>query len=78
MWLIRRLQYWKPRQELILTDLKPANYGFRNDGSAAIFDFNLEEAVSVSKDENTGKESPMLLDTEPLLTRSNKESLVMV
>ena len=28
---------------MILTDLKPANYGFREDGSAAIFDFNLEE-----------------------------------
>lgn len=27
-----------------LTDLKPQNYGFRNDGSAVIFDFNLEVA----------------------------------
>jgi len=26
-----------------LTDLKPANYGFREDGSAAIFDFNIDE-----------------------------------
>jgi len=25
-----------------ITDLKPQNYGFRNDGSAIIFDFNLE------------------------------------
>jgi len=28
---------------MILSDLKPQNYGFREDGSAAIFDFNLEE-----------------------------------
>ena len=35
---------------IILTDLKPANYGFRSDGSAAIFDFNIEEGF-VTKDE---------------------------
>ena len=35
---------------MILTDLKPANYGFRNDGSAAIFDFNLESGFR-SKEE---------------------------
>lgn len=35
---------------MILTDLKPANYGFRKDGSAAIFDFNLEEGFR-SKEE---------------------------
>ena len=28
---------------ITLTDLKPANYGFREDGSAAIFDFNIDE-----------------------------------
>ncbi len=35
---------------MILTDLKPANYGFREDGLAAIFDFNLEEGFR-SKEE---------------------------
>ena len=35
---------------IVLTDLKPANYGFREDGSAAIFDFNLEEGFR-SKEE---------------------------
>ena len=28
------------RTGYVLTDLKPQNYGFRNDGSAIIFDFN--------------------------------------
>ena len=31
---------------ITLTDLKPANYGFREDGSAAIFDFNIDELDS--------------------------------
>jgi len=35
---------------MILSDLKPQNYGFREDGSAAIFDFNLEEGFR-SKEE---------------------------
>jgi hypothetical protein len=35
---------------IILTDLKPANYGFREDGSAVIFDFNIEEGFR-SKEE---------------------------
>jgi hypothetical protein len=35
---------------MYLDDLKPANFGFRKDGSAAIFDFNLEESVR-SKEE---------------------------
>lgn len=30
------------RTGYVLNDLKPANYGFRKDGSAFIFDFNLE------------------------------------
>jgi hypothetical protein len=30
------------RTGYLLNDLKPQNYGFRNDGSAIIFDFNLE------------------------------------
>ncbi len=35
---------------MILTDLKPANYGFREDGSAAIFDFNLEEGFRTKQE----------------------------
>jgi len=35
---------------IVLTDLKPANYGFREDGSAVIFDFNIEEGFR-SKEE---------------------------
>ena len=35
---------------MVLTDLKPANYGFREDGSAAIFDFNLEEGFRTKEE----------------------------
>ena len=35
---------------MILTDLKPPNYGFREDGSAAIFDFNLEEGFRTKEE----------------------------